>query len=587
MNNIDSFVTGGTGFIGRWLIVELTKQRKNVAILSRDVGRKEKTFKEWITTRGGESDRVWLVEGDLGKPGLGLRKEERNRLKNISDLYHLGSAMSFGLDPNVSKQVNIDGTKRVLELAGEASGLNRFLLVSGYRLRHWVNLGVRPDQIPGEYENSKYHADLLVRAESQGLPVTFVHPSTVIGHSQTGETSQLEFGFSTLVRDLWQGKLAAIPGSRHHWLPLITVDYVAKFLARISHLPESVGQDYTVLDDRTPNLPELFDFIARYMGVPTPKIRIPIPVLNGLSNIKFLSHRMGVDPEALSFIDVNRYDVGPAMAAARKLGLEMPDLEKALRSNIDYMAGTYFGRSDHRVHAGFRRVAGFSTFVQGKADRARLVLLNGLPLDSNAWDPLVERLSVATLRADLPWLGRSGVQKYAFNKGEWLESLLSELPEPPVLIGHSWGAAYALEYAATHPERVDKLVLISPFFLQKPTGVKALSGAVSRDRLEQLITGDSRRSSILDGSFEALNRIKSKTRITRIFIEAYKKRAKWSQMVAELKIPVQIIVGENDPLTDERANRSNHLKVTTIPGASHYPQLDSPEKVANAIIEGW
>lgn len=43
---------------------------------------------------------------------------------------------------------------------------------------------------------------------------------------------------------------------------------------------------------------------------------------------------------------------------------------------------------------------------------------------------------------------------------EELQEQLSAVPEPLVLIGHSWGAWLALLYAAKHPERVKRLVAV-------------------------------------------------------------------------------------------------------------------------------
>jgi pimeloyl-ACP methyl ester carboxylesterase len=44
----------------------------------------------------------------------------------------------------------------------------------------------------------------------------------------------------------------------------------------------------------------------------------------------------------------------------------------------------------------------------------------------------------------------------------WLDGL--NLPQPPVLIGHSLGGYVALEYARKFPERVRGLVLVDPFY---------------------------------------------------------------------------------------------------------------------------
>ena len=65
---------------------------------------------------------------------------------------------------------------------------------------------------------------------------------------------------ASVVEDLWNGRLPALPGSRDVFVPIVTVDYFSRFLAEMPTAPQ--GEDYWVLDDTTPNLPKLVKTVA-------------------------------------------------------------------------------------------------------------------------------------------------------------------------------------------------------------------------------------------------------------------------------------------------------------------------------------
>jgi pimeloyl-ACP methyl ester carboxylesterase len=108
-----------------------------------------------------------------------------------------------------------------------------------------------------------------------------------------------------------------------------------------------------------------------------------------------------------------------------------------------------------RVH--YRDWGGFGTEV---------VLLHGLSSSSRIWDmtaPLLAR-DFRVVAADQRGHGLTDRpdSEYTFDEvcGD-LEALLAVLGwQRPVLVGHSWGAGVALQFAVGHPESVRGLVLV-------------------------------------------------------------------------------------------------------------------------------
>jgi 3-oxoadipate enol-lactonase len=94
-----------------------------------------------------------------------------------------------------------------------------------------------------------------------------------------------------------------------------------------------------------------------------------------------------------------------------------------------------------------------------------LILLHAGYLDRRMWDDqfLVFARSFRVIRYDARGLGRSGPADTPYSSFEDLYALIRALKLTRVtLVGASLGGAASLDLAVTHPELVDKLVLVGP-----------------------------------------------------------------------------------------------------------------------------
>jgi len=165
------------------------------------------------------------------------------------------------------------------------------------------------------------------------VPLTIVNPSTVIGHSRTGETDQ-RIGLAATVIDLIEGRLPALIGGPSTFVPVVTVDYLAQFMSLLPPLQQTAGQSYWVLDDNTPPLPDLLRLLADHHGIRRPRLRIPIGILKRLP--ASLTH---ADPETLSFLSSDRYPTEQATTLAVAHGLHHPDTGAALARWSEHLTG--------------------------------------------------------------------------------------------------------------------------------------------------------------------------------------------------------------------------------------------------------
>ena len=119
---------------------------------------------------------------------LGLSSAEYRALsKELTWIHHLAGIYFMGVDDDTARRVNVGGTRTVLELARDASRLERLVhwstaMVSGNRGGTVYEEDLDAGQkFHNAYERTKYEAERLVRAAMRQLPITVVRPSIIVG----------------------------------------------------------------------------------------------------------------------------------------------------------------------------------------------------------------------------------------------------------------------------------------------------------------------------------------------------------------------------------------------------------------------
>lgn len=257
------FITGGSGFVGKALLALLLQEQKQQKILL--LLRPGKGLNIEQRMLGLLSDivapaklaeaqaRVKVLSGDLTCSGLGLSESDLEFLMEHTDrILHIGASTDFGAPLDESRASNVEGTRRVLEIASglaDRGRLKRFDYVSTAFVAGRSN-GIaregdldRQQTFSNAYEQSKFEAEVLVRAYARRLPITIYRPSIIVGDSRHGYTPHFNVLYWPLLI-LAKGLVPFVTFNRKAMLDIVPVDYVAKSMLHLMSTPQSIGETY-------------------------------------------------------------------------------------------------------------------------------------------------------------------------------------------------------------------------------------------------------------------------------------------------------------------------------------------------------
>jgi NAD(P)-dependent dehydrogenase (short-subunit alcohol dehydrogenase family) len=236
---LNYFVTGATGFVGRHLVEELLRRDGTIYALVREGsrGRLDELIERW-----GAQDRIVPVVGDLSKEALGIERFD----EKIDHLFHLAAIYDVEAGEDAMMRANVEGTRHVVEFAN-AHDVGMFhhtssIAVAGDWRGPWLETMF--DEGQGHqhaYHRSKFESEKLVR-EQLDAPMRVYRPGMVVGHSQTGEMDKIDGPY--YIFKLIQKVRYALPqwfpliGPEGNPLNLVPVDFVAKAMDHIAHLPD-------------------------------------------------------------------------------------------------------------------------------------------------------------------------------------------------------------------------------------------------------------------------------------------------------------------------------------------------------------
>jgi uncharacterized protein YbjT (DUF2867 family) len=235
-------VTGGTGFVGTYVVNRLLHRKHGVAVLARDVSK----------TRNRYSGPVEGVSGNvLDPPSLSAALVGRDAVVHLVGIINEKGDQTFDR-MHREAVVNVVGAAR-------AAGLRRYV--------HMSAMGSSEDS-PSEYGRTKAAGEAAVRAS--GLDWTIFRPSIIFGPGD---------GFVSLLAPIVRRNPAFVPviGPGTTKFRPVSVYDVARLFADALEKNETIGRSFEVGGPEVFTLDEVYREIAAAVGKPKkPLVHFPL-----------------------------------------------------------------------------------------------------------------------------------------------------------------------------------------------------------------------------------------------------------------------------------------------------------------------
>jgi len=226
-----------------------------------------------------------------------------------------------------------------------------------------------------------------------------------------------------------------------------------------------------------------------------------------------------------------------------------------------------------------------------------VILLHGYQGSWGLWQATMEQLgaSYRTYAVDFWGFGESGARRSSYAIEDFVslvDQFMSQLgiARAP-LVGHSMGGTVCLLFAARHPERVDKVAVISaPIvgtslrFFPRVFGYRSVAWITYRNlwlyrRFYRLLA---RRYSKHAGWADMMDRDVSHTTLEAFFASIGSlRRTDLRPILPRITAPVLAVYGARDNVVHPDQwkilqPRLPHLRTVLLPSSGHFPMLDEP-----------
>jgi thioester reductase-like protein len=352
-------LTGATGFVGMELLARYLERTERPMLTIVRAG-SEEAARDRIDAvlenlfgyrAGAYADRVTAVAGDMTAPRLGLDPARWDWLAAQSTMIlHCAASVSFGLSLEEARAVNVQGTRRMLQLADRAQELgvlDRYAQVStAYVAGTYAGRFFECDLDVGQsfhnsYEQSKFESEQLVRSHPD-LPFTIMRPSIVVGDRNSGWTSAFNVLYWPL-RALARGLFPAVPATASAPVDVVSIDYVADGIYALCETGGIRQTYHLTAGTEASTIAEIAELASGYFQQPPPRL---------LSPAEFMSADHGVARSMIEegamyfpyFSVTTTFDDAETRAQLQPAGISVTPLREYMSRLLDYATWSRWGK---------------------------------------------------------------------------------------------------------------------------------------------------------------------------------------------------------------------------------------------------
>lgn len=314
-------VTGATGFLGKHLLPILLDSGMPLRLLVRDRSKINLP----------PTANIHLAQGDLTDP-----QSVRAALQGCRAVIHAGALFRFWGSAQNFEQINLQGTRNLLEAAKSSGEIERFIHISTIAV-----IGKTPpnETITEEtachpqddYQRSKYAAEQL--ALHSGLPMVVLRPGAFYGPGS-------KYGFNRLfVGEPLSGWRVQVEGGKRLIFPVYVRDVAQAAVLALQR--GEAGEIYNICDDAVSHA-QINDLVSQLAGISAWRLNVPqkwmIFLAALMERAAAISQREPFYPLNLRHYVFQDWRVSNAKAR-RALGFVPTPLAEGLRATIAWYRG--------------------------------------------------------------------------------------------------------------------------------------------------------------------------------------------------------------------------------------------------------
>jgi thioester reductase-like protein len=358
LNNV--LLTGGTGFIGPFLVKSLLEQthaKIQVLVRASDEHQGKQRLRAAMESMGPcpanlmqmFETRVFPVCGDLGQKDLALTQKAWDCLANeIDTVFHNGATVNYLLNYDRMRDANVLGTNEVLRLAFEGRPKS-FNYVSTTFIFGWAvkkvlyetDFNEKMELLDFGYSQSKWVSEQVVMdARRHGLPARIFRPA-LVSPSITGGGNNFDIAVRLVAFMVNHG----IGVDALNQVSFVPADITANNIVAISATPGTENKTYHVVRDDYANMLDITGLITKATGRQFEVFSLPefVPELIRRCNkddllFPLLDFLVG-SVDNISSMEFKRYDSACYQAArnASAWGKPDPSLEDTVNGILRFM----------------------------------------------------------------------------------------------------------------------------------------------------------------------------------------------------------------------------------------------------------
>ncbi|HAH59514.1 MAG: NAD-dependent epimerase/dehydratase family protein [Lentimicrobium sp.] len=306
-------VTGATGLLGSYLLLELLQQDEPVRAIIYNPESKHKVYRMFKSTGANLRllEKVEWVQGDILDYFSLL-----DAMKGVEKVYHCAGYVSFSpFDKEKLEKINIEGTANVVNAALE-SGVRKLAYSSSVaalgRTEDTLvideNSQFKTSKLNSHYALSKFAAEWEVwRGSAEGLEVVIVNPSIIFGYGDPSSGSTKMFG--TLHK-------------HHHFYGKGSTGFVgAGDVARIMVIlmESDIINERFLVSAGDFSYQQVFSWIAQGFGKTAPRFAIPNWVLGAVWRLEWILARINPRHQPMITRETARTSLNNLSFSSKKL----------------------------------------------------------------------------------------------------------------------------------------------------------------------------------------------------------------------------------------------------------------------------